>query len=177
MRVFIAISVPEAIKEYLFTLRDSIAIDGRVKKTFDTHITLKFLGEVSDSSISTIIEYLNKISFSAFYVCLDSFGFFPNERSIKVWWVGIRPEEQLKKLQKEIDFSLDSYFKPEENYKPHLTLARIGFINNHPEFLEKVKKTTVEPKNIIISSFSLFKSTLTSKGPCYTIIADFRANS
>jgi len=176
MRLFVAINVSNEIKNYLFTLRDSISISGNINKVKDTHFTLKFLGETADSKINAIITALNKIKFNSFEVKLHNFGFFPNENYIRVLWIGIKPEENTVELQNKVDNSLSTLFPKEKQFKAHLTIARVKFINNKEQFLKQLKKVQIEPKELVIEKFSLIKSTLTKEGPRYETIKEFLAS-
>ncbi|MDP6648237.1 MAG: RNA 2',3'-cyclic phosphodiesterase [Candidatus Woesearchaeota archaeon] len=170
MRVFIAIEIPEIIKGYIAELQEKI--DNKNNKIRhvnknNIHLTLKFLGEVQPNNLEEIKNNLKKITFEPFSVVLNGVGIFPNDKHIRVVWVGLKPEGPVLELQKEIDENLKKLFKKEKNFKPHLTLARVKFIEDKKQFVDKLKKIKVENKNIDIKNFRLIKSTLTESGPIY----------
>ena len=179
MRLFIAIEIPEDIKEYLTKIQEEIDINsnkiGFVKKE-QIHLTLKFLGEVQPNDIELIKENLKKITFNKFSVQLNKVGVFPNKNYIRVIWIGLEPEQNILELQKQIDESLKKLFKKDTNFKPHLTLARVKFINNKEEFIEKLKNINIENKKIEINNFKLIKSTLTPTGPVYEDLDVFESS-
>lgn len=174
MRLFIAISIPEEIKTYIFSLRDSVPISGNLTKVKDTHITLKFLGEIDDSIVDDLILKLSNIKFKPFSIYIDKFGFFPTEKDIKVFWIGVNPEQDINELQKKVDNALIPLFPIEKRFKAHLTLARVKSIENKEGFLKEVKDSKIEQKEILVEEFSLISSVLSKEGPIYKIVADFK---
>jgi len=128
---------------------------------------------VQPNNAEIIKKELKKIIFEPFSVCLDKIGVFPSENYIRVVWIGLSPEEPILKLQKDIDEKLKKLFKKEKDFKAHITLARVKFINNKKEFIEKLKKINIENKKIDVNSFKLVKSTLTPNGPVYEALEVF----
>ena len=170
MRVFIAIEIPESIKGYIAELQEKIDDkDNKIKPVNknNIHLTLKFLGEVQPHKITQIKEDLKKIEVGKFSVYLDKISVFPSKSYIRVIWVGLEPEDKILELQEDIDENLKKLFKKEKNFKPHLTLARVKFIEDKKKFIDKFKKIKVENKKIGINNFKLIKSTLTKEGPIY----------
>ena len=175
MRLFIAIDFNE-LNEYFIELQKLLPRNAKLSFTKDFHLTLKFLGEVQPNDSEKIISILKKIKFEPFSVFLDSIGIFPTENYIRVVWIGLKPEEKVLELQKQIDDSLKELFKKEKDFKTHITLARVKYPENKKSFLEHAKKINVESKKIEIKDFRLVKSTLTPKGPFYEDLAVFNSN-
>jgi len=174
MRIFIAIELPENIKDYLKEIqKDLSGIKGSLVKDF--HLTLKFLGELEENKIEKIKEKLSEIKFDKFLVNLGKIGFFPTESYIRVVWIGIEPEEKITEVQKKVDEAMKEFgFKDDFKFKSHLTLARVKFIDDKKTFVEKLKKLEIKPLEFDVSSFSLMKSTLTSEGPVYEELKKFQ---
>lgn len=177
MRLFISIEVPEDVKEYLTNIQekldDNTANKIKCVNKYHIHLTLKFLGEVEPDIVEEIRNNLKKISFNPFSVYLDKIGVFPSENYIRVVWVGLKPEDVIFKLQKSIDENLKKIFKKEKNFKAHLTLARVKFIDDKKKFIDKLKDIKIEKKKIDIDCFKLIKSTLTPQGPIYDDLGIF----
>lgn len=170
MRLFIAINIPEEIKEYILTIQKQILDDSPKIKLVNKqqmHLTLKFLGEVAPSKAKETIAELKRKKFKKFSFYLDSVGVFPDENHIRVLWVGFKPEENIISLQKGIDSNLERLFKKEKGFKPHITLCRVKYIEDKDTFLKKIKNIKIENKKIEVKDFRLIKSTLTSDGPIY----------
>ncbi len=176
MRLFIAIEIPEEIKDYLCGLQQEI-VDSKNKIRLvnkdNMHLTLKFLGEVQPNNLDDIKNNLKEIDFEPFSVVLDTIGVFPSESYIRVIWVGLKPEEQILELQKNIDENLKKLFKKEKDFKPHLTIARVKYIEDKKQFVDKLKQIKVDNKKIEVNNFKLVKSTLTPKGPVYEELGVF----
>lgn len=170
MRLFVAIEIPEDLKEYLSEIQGKIGINSdkiRFVNKAQIHLTLKFLGEVQPNIAEEIKNNLKKITFDSFSVVLDTLGVFPSENYIRVVWVGLKPEAPILELQENVDEKLKKLFKKEKNFKTHVTLARVKFVNNKEEFIKRLKNITIENKKIEINNFKLVKSTLTLQGPIY----------
>lgn len=176
MRLFVAIEIPEGIKEYLTQIQEKIEQNKakiRLVNKMQMHLTLKFLGEAQLNHVEKIKDELKKIKFDVFSVFLDSIGVFPSENYIRVIWVGLKPKNDILKLQGKIDDKLKKLFEKEKNFKAHITLGRARFIDDKIRFMKMLEKIKVESKKIDIDCFKLIKSTLTGQGPVYEEIEVF----
>lgn len=175
MRLFIAIDFNE-LKDYFVYLQTQLPKNAKLSLTKAFHITLKFLGEVQPDKAEKIVAILKKIECVAFSVFLDSIGIFPTENYIRVVWVGIKPEDKILELQKNVDELLNPMFKKEKDFKAHITIARVKYPEDKKAFLEGLKKIKVENKKIDVKIFKLIKSTLSRQGPIYEDLAVFDGN-
>ena len=177
MRLFIAIGISEDIKEYMIKVQKQID-DKNNKIRFanknSVHLTLKFLGEVQPNKLEEIKNNLKKITMEPFSIVLDNIGVFPNESYIRVIWIGLKPEGPIIELQKDIDTNLELLFKKEKDFKPHLTLARVKYVEDKDDFINKLKNIEIENQKIDVDNFKLIKSTLSSEGPIYENLDIFR---
>lgn len=176
MRAFIAIQLPKKVREECIKVQEKIKdlIKAKFVEEENIHITLKFLGDISESSVKKISKILKDLDFKPFKLELFRLGVFPSEKFIRVVWIGVRPEEKLLELQKKIDDSLTTLgFKKEKKFEGHITIARVKFVKNKEEFVKKLRE--MKPKNIgfEVKSFELKKSTLTEKGPIYETLSVF----
>ena len=174
MRLFIAIDFNE-LKDCLVNLQSQIDKSlAKLKEVSVFHLTLKFLGEVSEDKISIIKEKLKQIKFKPFSLTLDKIGVFPDENYIKVIWIDITPKEQVIELQKNIEDVLKEFnFKKDFDFHPHITLARVKFVKDKETFIKTLKEINVDEKTIGVKDFKLIKSTLKIGGPVYEDIAVF----
>jgi len=172
MRLFIAIGFNE-LKDYFVGLQAQLTKNAKLSLTKSFHITLKFLGDVQPDKVDKIIDIMKNIKFQRFAVFLDSIGIFPTENYMRVVWVGINPEEKVFELQKNVDESLKPMFKKEKDFKAHITIARVKYIEDRKSFVEQLKKIKVESRKIGIKKFKLIKSSLTSQGPVYEDLGVF----
>ena len=175
MRVFIAIDLPEDVKEELIKAQKSINSEkDKLSIARELHLTLKFIGEVTEDEVEKIKKALSKIKFKKFNLTLDGTGVFPNENFIRVAWVGIKENKELMQLSKDIKEALPEY-KEDYPFSAHLTLARVKFVEDKTEFFNKVKNLKIKPLTFEVKDFRLYSSKLSPKGPTYDVLAIFKA--
>ncbi|GAF84965.1 unnamed protein product [marine sediment metagenome] len=175
MRLFIAIELPAELKEYLKKLQNQLGGSDSAKMSLvkEFHLTLKFLGDVSEEKLDGIKSRLAAVEFSAFSALLDEIGVFPDEKRPRVVWAGLEPKEKIIELQQKVEEALKGLFPKDERFHPHLTLARVKFVKDKKEFSDKLKAISVDKKEFNISSLKLIKSTLTPEGPVYEELGSF----
>ncbi|MBI1934874.1 RNA 2',3'-cyclic phosphodiesterase [Candidatus Woesearchaeota archaeon] len=173
MRLFVAIDFSE-LNDYFLSLQELLPKNAKLSLTKSFHLTLKFLGEVQPNNIDDVTAILKGIKFEPFSAYLESVGIFPTENYIRVVWVGLKPEEKIIGLQKQIDEALKPLFRKEKDFKPHITLARVKYPEDKKVFIEHIRKIGVENKKIEVKDFRLIKSTLTSEGHVYEDIGVFK---
>jgi 2'-5' RNA ligase len=173
MRLFIALDFDE-FKSYFGQLQNQFLSFGSYSLPRSFHLTLKFLGDVDDARVGSIIKMLSGIRFLPIMASLSIFGVFPDRNSVKVMWLGVEPYSEIVALQKNIDLSLDGLFDLDKRFHPHITLARIKVIRDKDAFARTLDKK-VDPLLKEINVFHLVKSTLTPKGSLYETICSFHA--
>lgn len=171
MRLFIAVSLPEEIKQNLFELQQKLP-EAKLNLVREFHLTLKFLGEVKESEVSKLKEALAKVKLEKFRAGLSKIGVF-DESFIKVVWVGVEPEEKITKLQQEVEKALSGMFPKDNRFTSHVTLARVKYVKNKKEFIEKLAKIKIEKLSFAVQSFQLVKSNLTEEGVVYEVLEVF----
>lgn len=175
MRLFIAIDFSE-LRDYFTELQKQLPRNAKLSLAKSFHITLKFLGEVQPDKVEDIVSRLKSIKFGKISASLDSIGIFPTENYVRVVWVGIKPEDQVLELQKNIDESLKPLFRKEKEFKAHITLARAKYPEDKVQFVKELRMLNVEGRRIEIKDFRLIKSTLSQKGPVYEDLAVFNSS-
>lgn len=175
MRTFIALDIPDNIKEKIFIYFDKEREKWREMKWVEKenlHITLKFLGEVEEEKIPLISKILDDVSkrFESFNLKLDKVGFFPSLKSPRVLWVGVYPEENVKKLFDFLEKELEKlgFERERREFHPHITVAR--FKKRNIFKMEEKKLGDSFKANEVV----LFKSNLTPDGPIYTPLKKVR---
>jgi 2'-5' RNA ligase len=170
MRSFIAVEIPEEISDYLKELQKEIDEKATFPKHF--HLTLKFLGEVKEKEAEQIKEDLKNIKFKPFELSLNKLGFFPDDKKIRVVWIGFKDNRDLIDLQNQVHKQTIDY-KQDHPFSPHLTLARIKFVKDREEFLKKLRSLEIKEMKFNVDRFKLIKSELTPEGPVYEILEEF----
>lgn len=172
MRLFIAFDTDDEVKKELSAVQKKLR-HSKLNLTKEFHLTLKFLGEVEEESLAEIKQRLKKVSFEKFEAQLSNIGVFPSEDYINVVWIGLEPKEKITELQKKIEDSLEGLFPKDNRFHPHITLARVKFIEDKKQFKDNLKNIKVEKIKFSVAKFSLMKSTLTSEGPVYKVLEEF----
>jgi 2'-5' RNA ligase len=172
MRLFIAIDLPESVKDYLRTVQANLPA-GKMSKTHDFHLTLKFLGSCEENRRKRVEESLRDIPFQPFEAALTEIGVFGGNKP-RVVWVGINVPEWLAESVREIENRMAKLgFKKEYGFMPHVTLARVKFVEDFKVFLDALKKIKIEPHQFSVKHFYLFESKLSPKGAVHQKLAEF----
>lgn len=179
MRAFLAIDLPNKIREEL--ARRQAQFQRALAATSDRdrgvrwvhpegiHLTLKFLGEISDEKFHRLIEQLgNQAPFEEFSVKVKGFGFFPDDRRPRVFWAGVEAPAALARLAAQIDAALTLIgFAPEtRTFKPHLTLARFNRLAPQPALTNLAhQERDADLGQFKVAEFYLFESRLARGAP------------
>ena len=144
------------------------------------HLTLRFLGEIPQSTVEGVKEALDSLRFSPFEVEFSGLGAFPSLKRINVVWVGIkRGEEQLNGIFHQLEPKLRQMGMPPDNkgFNPHLTIARAKSGLNRAALADYVASMqNQEFGTMPVRAVRLKKSTLTPKGPIYTMLHETAAS-
>ncbi len=173
MRTFIAVDVPDEVKEQIGEYIQSIktTMDKNIKwvNPKNLHFTIKFLGEIRKSELPALKDCVQRTAaeFDRFLIELSGLGVFPNENNPRVFWVGTDiGGDSMLDIFHDLENMLEKcgYDRDSKTFSPHLTIGRV----------KKYKKATM-PERIIdfdhagfeAKGLSIIKSTLTPDGPIY----------
>jgi 2'-5' RNA ligase len=181
IRSFIAIELPELVKQELITLESVLKKRSpQVVRWVDPqgiHLTLKFLGDVSPDRIDEINMAIDEATqgLSPFRLELQEVGAFPNLNRVNVIWVGAKGElDKLAYLQKQIESNTAQLGFPREEraFTPHMTLGRVhnyASPDDRKKLGQILSQTTFASSQVItVDSVNLMKSQLTNSGAIYT---------
>jgi len=132
LRLFIAVNLPESVKEFIRTISSSRSRlrDVRWTNPGQLHLTLKFLGHLPAEIVTELDAQLKAAcrGYTPFRLGAEGVGCFPGVRNARIVWVGISGEvELLCELQRRIELAVSPWAAPEERpFKPHLTIGRIN---------------------------------------------------
>ena len=133
-RTFVAITLPEDLREELVRLRERADCGGanvRWSSPETMHLTLKFLGEVSLASVNGVIEACRKAALASAgpgpEVVVESMELFPSPRRPRVVAARVAENEALMELQAAVETGLAEAGFAAENrrYRAHVTVGRI----------------------------------------------------
>lgn len=175
IRAFIAVELPEKFIPDIKRLGSEIKMPGvRLVEPGLVHITLKFLGDIHENKVETIVTALSDIRCKPFEAGIKGIGVFPKPSYVRVIWLGGHGD--FNTLHLEIERVLSEFrFKKEDDFTPHATIARIKQPVNSTELTEKIKNIgNVDLGTFSVSSISLKKSTLTPSGPIYETIKEIK---
>lgn len=137
-KYFIAI-VPEGLKNNT----DLKVLLGKMKRTLKDkerivrwlppemwHITLQFLGELSDSQLAQVTKALSiwEPRTERLALKIQGLGAFPDPHEARVLWLGVQNSQELQGLQKGLKDHLQQQridTMEDRPFLPHMTLARL----------------------------------------------------
>ena len=183
-RCFVGIPLPESYQEGLERTveqwRTELASKVNWTKRGNWHLTLYFLGEVDDGSLSVIRNALAGVKRSRFVLQAGGGGFFPPGKPPRVIWVGLRQGgEASSTLAGDIEGALTRVGCPERDkpFTGHLTLGRVKKgARDDWKALQRFLQAAEWPE-IDVDSFVLWQSTLTPSGPVYKEIERYPLGS
>ncbi len=171
VRVFIAVEPSAEIRSAIASAGQEIRGAGRLSFVSPNlmHITLKFLGEVSESQIPKIIAALDSISASPYQLQVSGIGTFG--RPPRVVKAEVHDGGATNVLAADVDLCLAKlgFARETKPFSPHITIARV-----------KEYSPALQPKiaafrgydfgTCTISALLLKKSVLTPNGPIYSTL-------
>lgn len=182
IRSFVAIALPPALIDEVSATVDELkrlGIHASFSKPGSVHLTLKFLGDVEETDITSIAAALAQIASEQHPFDLEAqgIGVFPNRHSPRVVWMGISTAgAQLRNLQQAVERSLEPVGFPLERrpFSPHLTLARVKSRAN----LDWLSRFVADNEKASFGSFSidafhLYQSILRPEGAEYRRLCSF----
>jgi 2'-5' RNA ligase len=176
MRTFIAVELPEKIKREIELLQAPFKkTDTFVSwvKPKNIHVTLKFLGKVSEEKINQVFSATQKAVEGGrkFTMSLKGTGAFPNPRRPRVIWVGAGSGgEELSLLAAGIEQEMEKigFPKEERKYSAHFTIGRVKSPKNIDKLMELVSSSDFQSEDIEVHEVVVMKSRLDPGGAIYT---------
>lgn len=176
VRAFIAFELSLDVRKALGDLIGGLA---RVRRGVrwcepgQTHITLKFFGDLPEATLHSVIDAVTPATVSArpIEVAIRGTGSFGPGDRIRVIWAGVEdPSGDLLRLQGALEEALEPLGFPREGrpFHPHLTLGRVRAPPRDPDLSEALKaKSRFDGGSFLADHLVLFSSTLTPGGPIY----------
>jgi len=169
IRLFVALDLPAPVRERLSLLQGGVP-GARWYAPGQMHLTLRFIGEVPESTARDIDDALIALRVPGFALELFGVGAFGGKLP-RALWAGVRDGEKIVHLQRKVETALQRLGLPPEERKftPHVTLARL---KDSPkakvmEFL--AAHALFSSGEFPVTSFALFSSQLSSNGSIYRI--------
>ena len=132
MRLFIAINLPDTLRESLHAAMEPLRVAAPSARWVDRdriHLTIKFLGEQPESAVAPVIDALAAVARRYDPIPLEVGGLnaFPNLRAPRVVWAGVHADAKLELLQHDIEHACEALGHEIEGraYRPHITVGRV----------------------------------------------------
>ena len=169
MRLFVALELPEEVKDRLASLTGGLP-GVRWVRPENYHLTLRFIGEVAGYMADELDLALANIRAKPFELSLSGLGTFEKAGRVQSLHVVAERTPGLAHLQTKIETALQRAGLPAERkrFAPHVTLARtdgaavsrlIGYLQTHNLFRS-------DP--LMVERFVLFSSRLGKEQAVYT---------
>jgi 2'-5' RNA ligase len=174
-RCFIAFDLSRECRQEIQKIQDLLKKKGLFLGRFtdpeNLHLTLKFLGEISEEQLLKVKKRLKEIKMLELHCELGEVGVF-SKSFIKIVWIQLNGRS-IFELQKQIDQQLLGLFEKEIRFMSHITIARVKNVPDKKSFFEYLKSIKPKPVKFIVKSFVLKKSELFLEGPNYTDLEEF----
>lgn len=180
LRVFVAIKPPQEILRQIEKLQTQLKATGlalRWVRPANSHLTLKFLGDVPAADIAAVVRAMQAAARGQGPLTFtqQDMGVFPSLKRPRVLWTGLGGD--LDRLQRLVQ-ALEAVFEPlgfkreKRPFKAHLTLARIKVKLDSQQLLDAIKPLSrYEPLTFDTTKIVLYQSQLRPQGAVYTSIA------
>ncbi len=174
IRLFAALALPVDVRAQLSARQSGLA-GARWIDSAALHMTLRFIGEVSEPDAQDISLALVAIQAPAFELGFSGMGYFERRGSVHSVWAKPTRSDALKHLRSKVESAVVRCgLEPEtRKFKPHVTLARL---KDTPEalvgpWLEQAGAAVIPP--FTVDSFTLFQSRLGHGGARYIPINEY----
>jgi len=142
----------------------------------NVHLTLKFLGDVSPTTLQELAEAIKveTVSHGMFSISVGGLGAFPSPRRARVIWVGLEAPPALEALRRGVEAAAAQLgYAPEGRpFSPHLTIGRVEQ-NASAADLQRIRAALEATKVGLlgtqqVEALHIFKSDLQPGGSVYT---------
>ncbi len=172
-RLFTGIELPEDVIGRLSILRAGLSGAHWIDPD-NYHITMRFVGDISDDEANQFADALACVSFDSFDIELSGLGSFGGNKPRAIW-AGVKPSPALELLQKAHERAARLAGLPPEtrNFVPHVTLARLRNVSPFyaAEYLARYGGFITAPFEV--ARFVLFSSRPNHGGGPYVVEEDY----
>ncbi|MBI5970050.1 MAG: RNA 2',3'-cyclic phosphodiesterase [Deltaproteobacteria bacterium] len=178
IRCFIAIAIPEELREKLRRIKTALDAGYRGvswTKPENIHLTLKFLAEIDAASVEPAAKAINEAAVFAapFTLTAEGIGGFPSLKGPRVIWAGIKDHPGLTELRGKIEDGLAAigFERDARRFHPHLTLCRIKSVDDSVSLGRAAQGFgSGATHEINVAEIILYKSVLKPEGSEHTAL-------
>lgn len=169
-RLFVAIDLPDDVKEQLDTLSHGLP-GARWVRDRQFHLTLRFLGAVEGPAERTVAEALRSVRCEPFTLQLRGVGHFPPRGNPRVLWAGVERCASLLELHRQVEkYVRRAGLGPEDRkFAAHVTLARLNGTPLPRVLAFLAAHAGLQSPPIQVERFDLFSSVLAGEGSLHTV--------
>ena len=175
-RLFIAINLPEGVKKKLVDWQRNMSAclgqdSGEVNwvKKENLHITLVFIGYVSDDEMYEICKITGEVAkeHNPFFINLERIILGPPGRTPRMFWVQGEKSQELGELQGNLEEKIEQRHGGRHAFRPHITLARFKY-----PIVKFLPKEVNEPfkVQIPVETIDIMQSNLKRSGAEYSVL-------
>jgi len=175
IRLFIALKIPEYVRDKIFELCNKAAQEYYNQKweaKEKIHLTLKFIGDVKDELLPGISDEINFVkNYSSFNCKISKFGFFFRDNDAKILWCNLETDESINDLVSELNKRMDKFNieVDKRKFKGHLTLLRIKS-KVEEKFIDGFNEFSFDPIQFRANEIALIRSYLKPGGSEYKVL-------
>lgn len=174
LRLFIGLSVPDDVAAQLAGLANGMP-GARWVEPENMHVTLRFIGEVSEGDAEDIHVELSRPVAKPFSFDITGMDTFGQGRKAHALFAGVSLSAELELLQTRVEAAVARAGQPRKTrkFKPHVTIAQLkntpethllGFIQTHNLF---------RAGPIAVDHYILYESRMGNGGSAYFPVAEY----
>ena len=181
IRAFIAIDLPPEVLVCLDDVSQQLRQElgeapVRWVPVENIHLTIKFLGDVSESNIDMLTDFLQSIANNVkqFEFSVGGLGAYPKPHRPRVIWVGVEAPTELMTAQRSVESEMSrlGYARERRPFNPHLTLGRVSRHSTNQDIrniADVIKTQTVGYLGCArVMAFHIYRSDLKPSRAIYT---------
>ncbi len=174
VRAFLALEISDDVRSKIMEFEGELEASGadiKLVEKENLHVTMKFLGDVNEVVLEKIFAIMDDVKEERFSIRVEGVGVFPNQRMLRVVWVGIGDGgEKVTKIQRELEGQLAGLgFGRERDFVPHITVGRVRSPRNRERVIQVLEKYKGHYfGTCLVDRLVLKKSVLTLRGPVYS---------
>lgn len=184
MRGFIGIDFPPDVKKGIVEIQKVIrgcSLKGRWKYIDNFHLTLKFMGEISERQVDSIFESMEgRInSLHDFTLTTGDIGYFKGQECFRVVYLKLINNggylDRLFEIAEDCCF-LSGIERDKRRFTPHITIAQDVVLKKDFEYIKDEVKA-ISGIRIPVKEISIIKSEQIESKRVYTTVRNIRLSS
>lgn len=171
IRLFVGLPIPDAHRAALADIGGGLS-GARWVAPDNFHITLRFIGELTEPDAEAVAQSLDDLAFPAFPVTIKGLSFGGDAHRARTLWAEVERTPEILDLQRRVEslVSAPGVAPPPESrkFRPHVTLARFSGVR--PDKLQEFLShhALIAPPPFTADRVVLYSSVLNRQGSQYT---------